>query len=132
MIKCDKMLTDDFLHKNKIPICSLFIIVGIALTIFCTLSLIHEEDTTGITRTVNDILGDWAYWIMILGIALLVIGSYYIYGYLKLLKEFNGLMDINSKAKFIKNLDRIEELAWRLHPKFEVKVLDKKKEFKVK
>ncbi|KYK28628.1 MAG: hypothetical protein AYK23_00140 [Candidatus Proteinoplasmatales archaeon SG8-5] len=126
------MSINAFLHKYKIPLCSIFIILGIVLITFCVPGLLYTEGDVGITATANDILGDWAYWILILGIALLIIGVFYVYGYFKYLKEFKELMKINSKAKFIKNLDRIEELAWRLHPRFENIVIEKKKEFRIK
>jgi hypothetical protein len=102
------------------------------LILFSILGLLYSDGDSGITATVNEALGNWAYWVLILGIVLFIIGIFYLYGHFKLLKEFRELMKINSKAKFIKNLDRIEELAWRLHPKFEKIVIEKKKEFRIK
>ncbi len=52
--------------------------------------------------------------------------------YYRKMKEFRELMTIESKAKFIKNVDRIEELAWKLHPKYERQVIKRKKKFNIK
>jgi hypothetical protein len=41
-------------------------------------------------------------------------------------------MATDSKATFIKNQDRIEELAWRLHPNYERMVIKKKDKLKIK
>lgn len=92
----------------------------------------NNEREGGITSFANDVLGDWAYWVLIIALAMIIIGGYYIYSFRTMLKEFRNLIDENSKARFIKNLDRIEELAWRLHPKYEKIVIEKKKEFKIK
>jgi len=69
---------------------------------------------------------------MIVGLLILVPGIYYLVVFIKQLREFRELMKIDSKALFIKNQDKIEELAWRLHPKFEKQVIEKKIKLKVK
>ena len=79
-----------------------------------------------------EIFGNWSYWVMLLGGAMAIIGTYTILIFLKLLKEFKDLIDTPSKAKFIKNQDRIEELAWKLHPKYEQRVIEKKEKLHIK
>ena len=124
----------DFLHKNRLSLAVLCTAVGIPLIVFSSLRifLYKEGDFGSLLSTVHDSLGDWAYWVLTLGVVLLVVGIYYVYSFIKLLKEFKKLMDISSKSKFIKNLDRIEELAWRLHPRYEKIVLSRKQELKIK
>jgi phosphotransferase system glucose/maltose/N-acetylglucosamine-specific IIC component len=121
-----------FLHKNRILICSILILSGLIFILLSTLSLLYSEGDSGVISTANDILGDWAYWVLLLGLAVLIIGIFYIYEFIKLRKEFKELIEIGSKAKFIKNMDRIEELAWRLHPKYEKIVIKRKSELKIK
>ena len=123
----------DFLHKNRLSLAVLCTAAGIPLLVFSSLSIFfYKEGDTGFLSTIHDSVGNWAYWILIFGIVLLVIGIYYIYSFIKLLKEFKKLMDESSKSRFIKNLDRIEELAWRLHPRYEKIVVNRKQELKIK
>ena len=122
-----------FLKNNKITISSVLIVIGLALIILSTLALVlYTEGDVGILSTVHDFMGNWAYWALIIGIGLTSIGAYYIYSFTKELKEFRRLIKVNSKAKFIKNMDRIEELAWRLGHKYEKTAINKKEEFKIK
>ncbi len=121
-----------FYHKNKLLIYPLSIAMGAPLTVVSILTLLHKTGDTGITLTLYNALGDWAYWLIIIGLILSLFGGYYITKFFGQLKEFKTLMDTPSRAKFIKNLDRIEELAWRLHPKYEAQVIDRKTKFNIK
>ncbi len=126
------MTVNNYLHKNKLPLCSLSIAVGLPIIIFSILSFLYKEGSVDLTSTAHELLGDWAYWIVVIGFVLLIGGIYYMIVFLRQLKEFNNLINESSKAKFIKNLDRVEELAWRLHPRYERIVIDRKKTFKIK
>ena len=53
------------------------------------------------------------------------------YDFFKKTRELASLIDTPSKAKFVRNLDDIEYLAWVLPQRFEDKVIAKKKEFKL-
>lgn len=86
----------------------------------------------GILLWAYELLGNWAFWLVIGGLLILVPGIYYLATFIKQLREFNELMKTDSKALFIKNQDRIEELAWRLHPRYEKLVIEKKVKLKVK
>ncbi len=119
-------------HENKLALCAAGITTGIPLTLISILSLMFEEGDTGIIKFSNDLFGNWAFWIILPGLFMLIVGTYYIFAFFKNLREFKSLIDIERKATFIKRLDRIEELAWRLHPKYERIVIEKKKKYKIK
>jgi len=121
-----------FFHENKPGLSVIGIVLGLPLTTICILSFMYSDGDTGLYKFSYDLFGNWAFWIILPGVAMLVLGLYFVYDFFKKLKEFRSLMTIESKAKFIKNLDRIEELAWRLHPKYEKIVIDKKKKYKIK
>lgn len=76
-------------------------------------------------------LGSWVTWLAVAGPIGLVVCSWWLYDYMKKTKELAELIDTPSKAKFVRNLDDIEYLAWSLPRRFEVRVLEKKKEFKL-
>ena len=121
-----------FMHENKVGLSVLGIILGTPLAMICVLSLAYSNEDTGLVTWSYDFIGVWAYWVILPALAILIISIYFLYDFIKRLKEFNSLMKIQSKAKFIKNQDRIEELAWRLHPKYERLVVERKKKYKIK
>jgi len=121
-----------FVHENKPGLCAVGITSGIPLLIISIFSLLYSDGDGGLERWANDAVGNWAFWLLILGLLLLVPGIYYLMVFIKQMKEFRELMKTDSKALFIKNQDRIEELAWRLHPKYERMVIEKKLKLKVK
>ena len=121
-----------FFHDNKIALCGVGIASGIPMTMISVMSLMYSDGDTGMIQWSYDTVGSWAFWLILPGLALLVIGGYYIFDFFKRLKEFNSLMKSESKAKFIKNIDKIEELAWRLHPKYERIVIARKKKYRIK
>ena len=56
----------------------------------------------------------------------------YFHDHNKSYTRFNELMETDSKASFVRNIDEIEELAIQLGPDFEKMVIEKRKEFNVK
>lgn len=126
------MKLNAFIHENKPGLCVLGIVFGIPLIVISVLSLMFSEGDTGITGWAHGLMGNWAFWFIILGFLVLIPGAYYLYVFIKQLKEFRELMKIETKSSFIKNQDRIEELAWRLHPKYERQVIDRKAKLKIK
>ncbi|MBI5001381.1 MAG: DUF3198 domain-containing protein [Euryarchaeota archaeon] len=77
-------------------------------------------------------LDGWGYWMLFLGaLAALVLG-FYLAERISMQRELNGYLTSASKAKFLANLDRIEELGWRLGGAYEKRVIAKKGEFKLK
>lgn len=123
---------ENFLHENKPGLCVIGIVTGLPAVILSVLSLLHSEGDSGIIKWAYDLIGNWAFWLILIGFILLIPGIYYLAVFYKQLKEFKGLMKTDSKAMFIKNQDRVEELAWRLHPKYEKMVIQKKEKLKVK
>jgi len=76
-------------------------------------------------------LGDWATWMIIIAPVGLLVCIWWFYDYVKKTRELASMIDTPSKAKFVRNLDEIEYLGWSLPQKFEDKVLEKKREFKM-
>jgi hypothetical protein len=77
-------------------------------------------------------VGDWIYWCVLAGPLILIAGGWYFFDNIQKRKEFNELMATTSKAKFIRNLDRAEFLAWKLTMNHQTQLIDKKKEFHIK
>ncbi len=75
--------------------------------------------------------GNWVAWLAAIGPIAFIICIWWFYDYVKKTRELARLIDTPSKAKFVRNLDDIEYLAWSLPQMYEDKVLRKKKEFKL-
>jgi hypothetical protein len=121
-----------FLKENQQGLS--FALFAVAV-IFFALSVIaiffHTRVGGGFKDFVNYI-GNWKYWIIIISIILLLISIYLIYTYNKNLKKFKELMDTDSKAIFVRNIEEIEYLAYELGPAFEDQVDEKKQDLKIK
>ena len=126
------MPLDNFVHENKPGLCLIGIICGLPMIIIGIFSALYKEGSDGMIQWAYDLIGNWAFWFILLGFIVFLPGIYYLGVFIKQLKEFKELMATNSKALFIKNQDRIEELAWRLHPKYEKMVVDKKAKLKIR
>jgi len=75
--------------------------------------------------------GAWATWLVVAAPIGLIICVWWFYDYVKKIRELAALIDTPSKAKFVRNLDDIEYLAWSLPQRYEDVVLKKKREFKL-
>lgn len=75
--------------------------------------------------------GTWVTWIAVIAPIGLIVSIWWLYDYIKKARKLAGLMDTPSRAKFVRNMDDIEYLAWVLPRRFEKQVIEKKKEFKL-
>jgi hypothetical protein len=107
-------------------------IIGIILTLWGILGVFVYESLSDSVKDFIDSIGDWIYWCILAGPIILIAGGWYFFDNLKKRKEFKELLATTSKAKFIRNLDRIEYLAWKLTMNHQQELLDKKKEFHIK
>jgi H+/Cl- antiporter ClcA len=79
----------------------------------------------------SDPMGNWDYWMVVVGPIGLVACIWWLYDFSKKVRKLEGLIDTPSKAKFVRNIDDIEYLAWSLPQRYETKVLEKKKGFRL-
>jgi len=82
-------------------------------------------------QDLSDPFGRWSAWIVVAAPIGLIVCAWWYYDYVKKIRELAELIDTPSKAKFVRNLDEIEYLAWSLPQRYEDKVLTKKKDFKI-
>jgi hypothetical protein len=72
-------------------------------------------------------LGGWSIWALMAGLIVFAFGVYWLAGYLRNVRDFKALIEEQSKATFIKNVDDIEYLAWKLPIRYEEELVEKKK-----
>jgi len=105
------------LRNIKVWLSVALLIVSIIGTIIGVFGL-YPSKAPAVMRQVLDKVGDWYLWGLIGGpIGVLGFG-WYVGDYFKKLKEFRELLNTNSKAKFLREIDRAEELAWHLGDRY--------------
>lgn len=106
---------------------SLFTVLGVweLLVIFETL---EEKYRFPLMENVG--FGSWFF--AIIGSLVALAGFIYFYDYNKKHKEFEELIDTDSKANFVRNLVELEELAISLGPDYERRVMEMREKYKVK
>ena len=107
-------------------------ILGIILTIFGFFGVFFYGNTPDFIKEPLDSIGDWKYWCILIGPILIIAGGWYFFDNISKRREFKDLMKTTSKAKFIRNLDRVEYLAWKLTPDHQRLLTEKKKKLNIK
>lgn len=122
-----------FFKTHALQLGFIFFILGIILTILGVLGVfVVNDDSSESLKNMMDSIGNWIYWCILVGPLLLIGGGWYFFDNIKNRKEFKEHITNTSKAKFIRNLDRIEFLAWKLTPDHQEQLFEKKKEFHIK
>jgi hypothetical protein len=92
-----------------------------------------ESKLPDFLRDIDQRIGNWMIWVAFLGILVLLAGGWYFQDMIRKRREFRRLLTTDSKAKFIQNQKRLEELAyWYLGHEYLRKVEDRKQEFAIK
>ena len=103
-----------FLNTYTLQFGLILLIIGIILTIMGILGVFYNQPDINFLKRATDAIGDWIYWCVLLGPVLLIAGGWYFLDNINKRKEFKELIGTTSKAKFIRNQDHIEFLAWKL------------------
>jgi hypothetical protein len=122
-------------REFRLEVAAMIFIAGLIMTFLMIVSFTLPSTTPEQPDFFYDLIkvkiGNWIVWIMLLGPILLLAGIFYLGDTIKKFREFNKLMDTDSKARFVQNQDRIEYLAWLLSSRLEKQVEAKKEEFKI-
>jgi H+/Cl- antiporter ClcA len=134
-------LPKSFLTEYRLE---LSVFLGLAFGFLTIVSAVHVWILSGGSSSSNSLpsyltfledlgkpLGTWATWIVVVAPLAFIVCVWWFYDYIAKTRELHDLIDTPSKAKFVRNLDDIEYLAWVLPQRFEDKVLKKKKELKI-
>ena len=118
--------------EYRLELSVLMVIVFALVTLVGVVGVFFENSLPSSISFLSDIstpFGAWVYWLVIMGPIGLVSGIWWLYDYVKKSRKLENLMKTPSKAKFVRNLDDIEYLAWSLPQRFEDGVLERKKGF---
>lgn len=114
--------------KHQIILSILAVMIGAYLLVMGLFAVVLTDMSPAAITDMAEAVGNWIYWLFVLGIALVVIFSIYLVDRYRKIKEFHELIDTKSKSKFRKNIARIETLALSLGPEYEDKVMEMEEE----
>lgn len=120
------------LTEYRLELGGMFVVLFSLVTVIGVVGVFLEDSLPAylsFLRDLTDPIGSWAYWLMVIGPLGLVVSIWWLYDFVKKTRKLGGLIDTPSKAKFVRNLDDIEFLAWSLPQRYEDEVLEKKKDF---
>jgi len=122
-----------FTREFRFELSGLMTFIGVFLTVVGAIGIFapHPPSYLAFLAPVTKISGNWVYWYMILGPLLIVGGVWWLADSIKKTRQLLNFLKIDSKAKFVKNIDEIEYLAWVLPRRYEEMVIDKKRQFKL-
>ncbi len=121
-----------FTREFALELSSIILMVGAIMAFFLVLKYGFEDVIPFYLKDILDGIGSWIVWMVVLGPILLMGGGWYFFDGLKKRKEFGKLIDTDSKAVFVRNYDRLEELAYFLTESHRQTFYDKRGEFKIK
>ncbi len=124
----------DLPRELRLELSAMFFIPGLVLTV---LAIDHYAIGPGrlpdILRNIDGAVGNWIIWIAFSGPLLLLGGGWYLFDTIRKRREFERLIDTDSKAKIVRNQDRLERLAWYyLGSEYVKRVQKRKDEFNIK
>ena len=108
------------------------LIVGIFFTVLGVFAVFLEKYTPKPIADMNNAIGNWIYWLLVVGVLMILFLGLYVWDRHKKIQEFNELIDTQSKSKFVKNIARLETLALILGPRYEEEFLEKEKQYKIR
>jgi len=111
-----------FMVERGSTISAGLLILGLALLMVGAVGIL-DPDNLG--------MGTGAPFLLIVGVLLLSIGIAWMGAYLSRVKKFHVLLSENKKATFIRNLDEVEYLAWKLPTRFEMELAERKRKMGV-
>lgn len=120
-----------FLIKKQIPLSIIVLAVSAFLFILGLFEVVLTDYSPAVVSDLGNAIGDWIYWFLVIGGFLLFVFSWFLIDKFRKIREFNELVNTESKSKFIKNIARIETLALSLGPQYEDKVIEKEEEFNI-
>ena len=111
-------------HRMEMGI--VWMLIGGFLTFIAAVSP-ASDSTPGFVYGLVAAIGNWFYWFWLIGPLLFMAGIWYFTDTLKKRKEFEKYMEIESKAKFVQHIKKLEELSWYLKKEDRMRLAEKKK-----
>ncbi|AGB04637.1 Protein of unknown function (DUF3198) [Aciduliprofundum sp. MAR08-339] len=76
--------------------------------------------------------GNWNYWLLVLGIIFVIAGGWFTFDTLRKRLKFEEYIDSESKREFVNNLRELEEISYKLGKKYQERLEETKRKWRVK
>lgn len=120
------------LREVKLEISYIVFALGALLTLLVVFHYFLEEQLPQPVLDILGTIGDWIVWFVVVGPLLAVIGGWYFGDLIRKRREFARLMDVPSKARFVRNQERLEELAWYLPSSYARDLQERKRKWGIR
>tara|TARA_B100000965_G_scaffold312680_1_gene272497 strand:- start:2423 stop:2833 length:411 start_codon:yes stop_codon:yes gene_type:complete len=118
-----------WLQEHMLAVSSVGSIFSTFMLLIGTLGNWYADESWA-PSTILDVIGDWAIWVLILGILLLALSSYYLWLTRYYMERFEEIISTNSKKEFQKNWTEIEQIArYQLPSEYKKRVSESRKKF---
>lgn len=120
------------IREVKLEISYVVFALGIFLTLLVVFNYMLRESLPAVVIDLLNDIGNWIVWFVVVGPLLALVGGWYFGDTIKKQREFEKLIDVPSKAHFVRNQERLETLAWYLSSEYQKRLTDRKKHWKIK
>ncbi|MFQ5908426.1 MAG: DUF3198 domain-containing protein [Thermoplasmata archaeon] len=120
------------LREFRLEISSLVLVLGLVPTILVILNFLPREGLPSTVVELLDAIGNWFVWLLVVGPLLTMVGGWYFVDTLRKQREFERLIEVPSKAHFVRNRERLESLSWFLPAEYRQRYREQKKRWKIK
>jgi len=123
------------LRSFILPVSIVLFALGLYLSITGGYWVLQRSDFIGKNQyfeKLTDWAGAWNWWFLVLGVILLLAGGWYSIDTIRKRRKFEEYIHSESKKKFVQNLRELEEIAFKLGPKYEERLAEKKREWRIK
>jgi hypothetical protein len=79
-----------------------------------------------------DYLGNYIYWLFLIMVTLTIACGWIFFDMMIKRQKFNDLIQTSSKATFVRNQNELEELAWKLGPRYMELLNERKRKFRIR
>lgn len=122
-----------FFREFRFELGALFFGLGIVAMFLAITQIFFPTQSPPWLQSIHAAIGAWIFWVGILGFFALLGGGYYFFDTIRKEREFERLLSTTSKETFLKNMGRMEELAYyHLPASYERQFREKKREFRIK
>ncbi len=120
------------LREYRLEISSFVLVLGIVPTVLAIFNFFLRPYLPSTVIDLLDAIGNWFIWLVVVGPLLVLVGGWYFIDTLRKQREFERLIEVPSKASFVRNRERLEILMWYLSAEYRRRFHEQRKRWKIK